>query len=122
MEKIEFLKLVLKERKPGVINPIAFCDEQEINKYNLKDDDFIMIIDEEPYVALALGSRSWIIKADLNEKELFNIIKREKYKLNLIQTYGKIPMRYLKGNWTSSWETYESCCEEFFNSLKNDVK
>lgn len=62
MEKVEFLKLILKERKPGVINPLAFCTENEINKYDIKDDDFIMIIDEEPYVALALGSRSWIIK------------------------------------------------------------
>ncbi|MDZ4994792.1 hypothetical protein GNF80_17840 [Clostridium perfringens] len=118
MEKVEFLKLVLKERKPGVINPIAFCTEHEINKYNIKDDDFIMIIDEEPYVALALGSRSWIIKSELNEKELLNIIEREKYKLNLIKTYGKVPMRHLKDNWTSSWEVYEKCCKDFFSNIE----
>ena len=118
MEKLEFLKLVLKERKPGVIHPIAFCAEDEINKYNIKEEDFIMIIDEEPYVALALGSRSWIIKSELNEKELLNIIKREKYKLNLIKTYGKIPMKYLRRNWTSSWEVYENCCKEFSEAVK----
>lgn len=118
MEKLEFLKLVFKERKPGVINPIIFCTDYEINKYNIRDDDFIMIIDEEPYVALALGSRSWVIKSELSEKELFNIIKREKYKLNLIKTYGKVPMKYLKDNWTSSWEIYEKCCKDFFSSIE----
>lgn len=73
----------------------------------MKEDAFIMIIDEDPYVALTLGTISWRIKSELSEKELFNIIKREKYKLNLIQTYGKIPVKYLKKNWTSSWEIYE---------------
>lgn len=33
-----------------------------------------MIIDEEPYVALALGSESWLIKDDLDEIHLFNKI------------------------------------------------
>lgn len=118
MEKVEFLKLVLKERKPGALHPMAFCTDNEINTYNIKEDDFIMIIDEEPCVALALGSKSWIIKAELNEKELINIIEREKYKLNLIKTYGKIPMKYLKDNWTSSWEVYEKCCKYFFSDIE----
>lgn len=118
MEKVEFLKLVLKERSLRSIHPIAFCTEDEIHRYNIKEDDFLMIIDEEPYVALALGSRSWIIKSELNEKELINIIEREEYKLNLIKTYGKIPMRYLKDNWTSSWEVYEKCCKDFFSNIE----
>ncbi len=121
MKKLDFLNLLLKERKPGTIHPMAFCTEYEINKYNIKEDDFIMIIDEEPYVAIALGSRSWIIKAELSEKELLNIVKRENYKLNLIQTYGKIPIKYLRRNWTSSWEIYESCCKEFAIESKSDI-
>ncbi|MDM0612615.1 hypothetical protein QTH09_16505 [Clostridium perfringens] len=55
-----------------------------------------MIIDEEPYVALSLGSSSWIIKENLDKNNLFNKVEREKYKLNLIKTYGKIPTKYLK--------------------------
>ena len=63
---------------------------------NIKEDDFLMIIDEEPYVALSLGSSSWIIKENLDKNNLFNKVEREKYKLNLIKTYGKIPTKYLK--------------------------
>lgn len=118
MEKIEFLKLILKERKTGVINPIAYCTDKEINKYNIKNVDFIVIIDEEPYVALALSSGSWIIKSELNEKELLYITKLEKYKLNLIKTYAKIPIKYLKDNWTDSWEVYEKCFKDFFNNIE----
>ena len=119
MNKLEFLKLVLNERILNSIHPIAFCNEDEINKYNIKEDDFLMIIDEEPYVALALGSKSWLIKEELDEIDLFNKIEREKYKLNLIKTYGQIPTKYLKGNWISSWEVYEKCCNEFAKTLEN---
>lgn len=109
MNKLEFLKLVLNERILNSIHPIAFCTE----------DDFLMIIDEEPYVALALGSKSWLIKEELDEIDLFNKIEREEYKLNLIKTYGQIPVKYLKGNWASSWEVYEKCCNEFAKTLEN---
>lgn len=119
MNKLEFLKLVLNERILNSIHPIAFCTEDEINKYNIKEDDFLMIIDEEPYVALALGSKSWLIKEELDEIDLFNKIEREEYKLNLIKTYGQIPVKYLKGNWASSWEVYEKCCNEFAKTLEN---
>lgn len=106
MDKLEFLKLVLEKRKPGNIHPMAFCSNLEIKKYNIKSEDFIMIINEEPYVALALGSKSWKIKFKLSNEELENIKKRELYKLNLIKSYGKIPIKYLSGNWTSSWEIF----------------
>ncbi|MDZ4994414.1 hypothetical protein GNF80_15810 [Clostridium perfringens] len=117
MDKLEFLRLVLKERSLKSIHSMAFCTEDEIHKYNIKEDDFLMIIDEEPYVALSLGSRSWIIKSELAKNDLLNKIEREEYKLNLIKTYGKIPTKYLKDNWTSSWEVYESCCKEFAKTL-----
>lgn len=65
-----------------------------------------MIIYEEQYFALALGSKSQLIKVELNEKDLINIIEMEKYKLNLIETYSKIPIKCLKNNWTSSWKVY----------------
>lgn len=119
MNKLEFLKLVLNERSSKSIHPMAFCTEEEIHNYNIKEDDFLMIIDEEPYVALALCSKSWIIKEELDEFELLDKIERENYKLNLIKTYGKIPAKYLKGNWTSSWEVYESCCKESTKTFKN---
>ena len=118
MEKLEFLKKLLKERKPGVIHPMFFCNDYEIKKYNIKEDDFLMIIAEEPYAAIALGYRSWIIRIELSEEELLNINKREKYKLNLIRTYGKIPIKYLNGNWTNSWEHYERCCKNFSEAMK----
>ncbi|MDU1308822.1 MAG: hypothetical protein E6936_15375 [Clostridium perfringens] len=121
MDKLEFLTLVLRERTLNSIHPMAFCTEDEIHKYNIKEDDFLMIIDEEPYVALALGSRSWVIKEELDENDLFNKIEREKYKLNLIKNYGKIPTKYLKGNWTSSWEVYEKCCKEFAKTLNSEI-
>lgn len=118
MDKLKFLRLVIRERSSKSIHPRAFCTEDEIHKYNIKEDDFIMIIDEEPYVALALGSKSWLIKEDLDKNDLLNKIEREKYKLNLIKTYGKIPTKYLKCNWTSSWEVYESCCKKFTKTVK----
>ncbi|HHD2786033.1 TPA: hypothetical protein ACOTHR_003595 [Clostridium perfringens] len=121
MDKLEFLRLVIRERSSKSIHPMAFCTEDEIHKYNIKEDDFIMIIDEEPYVALALGSRSWLIKSELDKNDLLIKIEREKYKLNLIKTYGKIPTKYLKANWTSSWEVYEKCCKEFSKTLNSEI-
>lgn len=121
MDKLKFLRLVIRERSSKSIHPMAFCTEDEIHKYNIKEDDFIMIIDEEPYVALALGSRLWLIKEELDESDLLNKIEREKYKLNLIKTYGKIPTKYLKANWTVSWEVYESCCKEFAKTLNSEI-
>ncbi|EDT13490.1 hypothetical protein P6P37_16430 [Clostridium perfringens] len=58
MNKLEFLKLVLNERGSKSIHPMAFCTEEEIHNYTIKEDDFLMIINEEPYVTLALGSKS----------------------------------------------------------------
>ncbi len=82
MDKLEFLRLVIKERSSKSIHPMAFCTEDEIHKYN--------------------------IKSELDKNDLLIKIEREKYKLNLIKTYGKIPTKYLKANWTSSWQVYES--------------
>ncbi|EDT14202.1 hypothetical protein ACSW8Q_15875 (plasmid) [Clostridium perfringens] len=121
MDKLEFLRLVLNERSSKSIHPMVFCTKDEIHKYNIKEDDFLMIIDEEPYVALSLGSKSWLIKEELDEIDLINKIEREEYKLNLIKTYGKIPTKYLKENWVSSWEVYESCCKEFAKTLKLEI-
>ena len=120
MDKLEFLRLIIR-RSSKSIHPMAFCTEDEIHQYNIKEDDFIMIIDEEPYVALALGSRSWLIKSELDKNDLLIKIEREKYKLNLIKTYGKIPTKYLKANWTSSWEVYEKCCKEFAKTLNSEI-
>ena len=95
MNKLEFLKLVLNERSLNSIHPMAFCTEDEIHKYNIKEE--------------------------LDESDLLNKIEREKYKLNLIKTYGKIPTKYLKANWTSSLEVYENCCKEFAKTLNSKI-
>ncbi len=45
-----------------------------------------------------------LLKAKLDKNDLLNKIEKEKYKLNLIKTYGKIPTKYLKDSLTRSWE------------------